>query len=178
MMMLLLGSLRRGLLSMIPNLLPVVATLGVMGWLDIPLDVSTIMIGAIVIGIAVDDTVHRHLAAAHVRVSVHRAGHGDHTARQIGVALDFGFGLYEHRSTGERDVAADDRPEAYRTGRRARAAPDTSAHLLVLSNAEVRAPDVAVEAHDRSGRHRVADDAVGHGHRRAGGDDVVPGPQE
>jgi hypothetical protein len=29
-----------------------------MGWLDMPLDVSTIMIGAVVIGIAVDDTIH------------------------------------------------------------------------------------------------------------------------
>jgi predicted RND superfamily exporter protein len=58
MMILLLGSLRRGLLSMIPNLLPVVLTLGLMGWLDIPLDITTIMIGAIVIGIAVDDTIH------------------------------------------------------------------------------------------------------------------------
>ncbi len=58
MMILLLGSLSRGLLSMIPNLLPVAVTLGVMGFLDMPLDVSTIMIGAIVIGIAVDDTIH------------------------------------------------------------------------------------------------------------------------
>lgn len=58
MMMLLLGSASRGLLSMIPNLLPVLVTLGLMGWLDLPLDVSTIMIGAIVIGIAVDDTIH------------------------------------------------------------------------------------------------------------------------
>ena len=58
MMILLLGSLSRGLLSMIPNLLPVLVTLGAMGWLGLPLDVSTIMIGAIVIGIAVDDTIH------------------------------------------------------------------------------------------------------------------------
>ena len=43
---------------MIPNLLPVAVTLGVMGWFDMPLDVSTIMIGAIVIGISVDDTIH------------------------------------------------------------------------------------------------------------------------
>jgi predicted RND superfamily exporter protein len=58
MMMLLLGSLRLGLLSMIPNLIPVLFTLGVMGWLGLPLDASTIMIGAIVIGLAVDDTIH------------------------------------------------------------------------------------------------------------------------
>jgi hypothetical protein len=57
-MMLLLGSLRRGLVSMIPNLMPVVAVLGVMGWLGLALDSSTILVGAMVIGIAVDDTIH------------------------------------------------------------------------------------------------------------------------
>jgi predicted RND superfamily exporter protein len=57
-MMLLLGSLRRGLVSMIPNLMPVVAVLGIMGWLRVPLDSTTMMVGAMVIGIAVDDTIH------------------------------------------------------------------------------------------------------------------------
>jgi predicted RND superfamily exporter protein len=57
-MMLLLGSLRRGLVSMIPNLMPVVAVLGIMGWLGVPLDSTTMMVGAMVIGIAVDDTIH------------------------------------------------------------------------------------------------------------------------
>jgi len=32
--------------------------LGLMGWLDIPLDIMTITIAAITIGIAVDDTIH------------------------------------------------------------------------------------------------------------------------
>jgi predicted RND superfamily exporter protein len=68
-MMLLLGSLRRGLVAMIPNVLPIVAILGVMGALGIALDATTMMIGAMVIGIAVDDTIHfmqkfhRHLDA-------------------------------------------------------------------------------------------------------------------
>jgi predicted RND superfamily exporter protein/signal transduction histidine kinase len=46
------------LVGMLPNLLPVVATLGAMGLWGIPLDVGTIMVGAIVLGIAVDDTIH------------------------------------------------------------------------------------------------------------------------
>jgi predicted RND superfamily exporter protein/signal transduction histidine kinase len=46
------------LVGMIPNILPVVATLGAMGLWGIPLDVGTIMVGAIVLGIAVDDTIH------------------------------------------------------------------------------------------------------------------------
>jgi len=57
-MMLLVGSLRRGLVCMVPNLLPVLAVLAVSGWLDIPFDSSTMMLGAMVIGIAVDDTIH------------------------------------------------------------------------------------------------------------------------
>ncbi len=57
-MMLLLGSLRRGFVSMVPNLIPVLAVLGLMGWLDIALDSTTMMVGAMVIGIAVDDTIH------------------------------------------------------------------------------------------------------------------------
>jgi hypothetical protein len=43
---------------MIPNVLPVLLVLGIMGWLDIPLDMMTITIAAISLGIAVDDTIH------------------------------------------------------------------------------------------------------------------------
>jgi predicted RND superfamily exporter protein len=57
-MILLLRSLRRGLVSMIPNLFPVILTLGLMGWIGFPLDISTMMIGAILLGVAVDDTIH------------------------------------------------------------------------------------------------------------------------
>ena len=57
-MMLLLGSLRRGLVSMLPNLLPILAVLGVMGCAGLALDSTTMLIGAMVIGIAVDDTIH------------------------------------------------------------------------------------------------------------------------
>ena len=58
MMILLIGSIRVGLVSMIPNLLPICLTLGLMGWLDLPLDLFTMLIGSIAIGLAVDDTVH------------------------------------------------------------------------------------------------------------------------
>jgi len=51
-------SLRIGMTSMIPNLIPIVITLGFMGWLDIPLNVATVMISCIALGIAVDDTIH------------------------------------------------------------------------------------------------------------------------
>ena len=57
-MILLIGRLRVGLLSMIPNLLPVIGILGVMGLCGVPLDASNIIIGSLVIGLAVDDTIH------------------------------------------------------------------------------------------------------------------------
>jgi len=58
MMCVLFRSVRVGLLSMIPNLSPVVITLGIMGWTGIPLDYVKLMIGCLAIGIAVDDTIH------------------------------------------------------------------------------------------------------------------------
>ncbi len=57
-MILLIGTVRGGLVSMAPNLMPIVLTLGLMGWLGYDLDFSTMMIGAIVLGVAVDDTIH------------------------------------------------------------------------------------------------------------------------
>ncbi len=58
MMILLLGSVKTGVVSMIPNVLPVVVSLGFMGMVSMPLDMFTMLVGAIVIGLSVDDTVH------------------------------------------------------------------------------------------------------------------------
>ncbi|MCZ6532870.1 MAG: efflux RND transporter permease subunit [SAR324 cluster bacterium] len=58
MMMLLLASIRIGLLSMIPNLAPILITLGMMGWTGIHLDAFTLLIGSIALGLSVDDTIH------------------------------------------------------------------------------------------------------------------------
>jgi hypothetical protein len=57
-LMVLLRSIKLGLVAMIPNLLPAVMTLGVMGFAGINLDVATVMIASIAIGIAVNDTCH------------------------------------------------------------------------------------------------------------------------
>jgi len=51
-------SLRLAIISIIPNLISAGMVLGLMGWLNIPLDIMTITIAAIAIGIAVDDTIH------------------------------------------------------------------------------------------------------------------------
>ena len=58
MMILLIGRLRIGLLSMVPNLTPIIIMLGVMGWFDIPMSLFTMLVGNIAIGLAVDDTIH------------------------------------------------------------------------------------------------------------------------
>lgn len=57
-MVLMLGKLRMGLLSMIPNLFPIIMIMGLMGWLKIPLDFGTVLIGSITLGLVVDDTIH------------------------------------------------------------------------------------------------------------------------
>ncbi len=57
-MVIIMGDIRIGLVSMIPNLLPIIMTLGLMGWVGIPLDAFTLLIGSIAIGLVVDDTIH------------------------------------------------------------------------------------------------------------------------
>jgi hypothetical protein len=51
-------SVKVALIGITPNILSTMAVLGLMGWLGIPLDLMTITIAAIAMGIAVDDTIH------------------------------------------------------------------------------------------------------------------------
>jgi predicted RND superfamily exporter protein len=53
-----LKSIKVGALSMIPNIFPILVNLGIMGFFGITLNISTAMVSAIAIGIAVDDTIH------------------------------------------------------------------------------------------------------------------------
>jgi len=57
-MILLIGRLRIGILSMVPNLAPIITTLGIMGWLNIPMNLFTMLVSNIALGLAVDDTIH------------------------------------------------------------------------------------------------------------------------
>ena len=57
-MILVLRSPTAGLLSMLPNMFPVVIVFGAMGWLGILVDVGTMMTAGVALGVAVDDTVH------------------------------------------------------------------------------------------------------------------------
>jgi predicted RND superfamily exporter protein len=58
MMVIFVGRLGRGLISMIPNLVPIVLVLGLMGWAEIPIEGTSLLVGAIILGLAVDDTLH------------------------------------------------------------------------------------------------------------------------
>jgi predicted RND superfamily exporter protein len=58
MMLILIGNVKIGLISMIPNISPILIMTTIMVIFDMPLDMFTMLIGAIAIGLAVDDTVH------------------------------------------------------------------------------------------------------------------------
>ncbi len=47
-----------GIVAMLPNLLPVLAVFGSMGWLGISVDIGCMMTASIALGVAVDDTIH------------------------------------------------------------------------------------------------------------------------
>ena len=57
-MVVLIGKVRIGLLSMVPNLMPILLMLGIIGATPISMDLFTMMVASIGIGLAVDDTIH------------------------------------------------------------------------------------------------------------------------
>ncbi|MGB3606894.1 efflux RND transporter permease subunit [Psychroserpens sp.] len=97
------------LVSLVPNVLPLVITAGLMGYLGVPIKPSTILVFSIAFGISVDDTIHflakyrQELQANHwkIRKSVFRA------LRETGVSmfytsivLFFGFIVFTTSSFG------------------------------------------------------------------------------
>jgi hypothetical protein len=58
MFLILFRSFKIAIVAIVPNVLSAITVLGLMGWLNIRLDLMTITIAAITIGIAVDDTLH------------------------------------------------------------------------------------------------------------------------
>ena len=58
MFLILFRSIKIALIALIANIIPISAIFGIMGWFGIPLDIMTITIAAISIGIGVDDTIH------------------------------------------------------------------------------------------------------------------------
>jgi len=58
MLMTAFGSIRTGLIAMIPNVAPVLLTGGLMGFCGFPLDMLTMTVMPMILGMAVDDTIH------------------------------------------------------------------------------------------------------------------------
>ena len=58
MFLLLFRSLNLAIIGMVPNLLASGVVLGTMGWMKVPLDIMTITVAAISVGMAVDNTIH------------------------------------------------------------------------------------------------------------------------
>lgn len=102
-------SFRMIVISLIPNLLPLIITAGLMGFLGVPIKPSTILVFSIAFGISVDDTIHflakyrQELMVNHwkIRKSVYAA------LRETGVSmfytsivLFFGFSVFTISSFG------------------------------------------------------------------------------
>jgi predicted RND superfamily exporter protein len=51
-------SARFGVLTIVPNVLPVIAVLGVMGYMGISMNVATVMVASVALGVVDDDTIH------------------------------------------------------------------------------------------------------------------------
>jgi predicted RND superfamily exporter protein len=65
------GSIRTALVGMIPNVAPVIIIGGIMGYAKIPLDMLTMTVMPMLLGIAVDDTIH---FTTHIRLELERTG--------------------------------------------------------------------------------------------------------
>lgn len=66
-LLLVFGSPVIALAALVPNAVPIAMAFGAMGWLRIPLDAGTVILGSLALGVAVDDTVHLTEAFVHAR---------------------------------------------------------------------------------------------------------------
>ena len=87
----LFGSIRVGLfVALIPNLFPIAIIFGLMGGLGFPLDTFTLVVVPVVIGIAVDDTIH---FLTHFKLEIEQRGNLkealNHTLNEVGQAVIF-----------------------------------------------------------------------------------------
>ncbi len=89
-MFVIFGSKRAGAVALIPNLLPILAVFGLMGYFHISLDTDTLLIAPIIIGIATDDTIH---FLSHYRAGIYETGSVEKsiklTLREAGQAIIF-----------------------------------------------------------------------------------------
>ncbi|MCS6795952.1 MAG: efflux RND transporter permease subunit [Raineya sp.] len=81
-------NLRLIIISLIPNVIPMIATAGLMGFLGIPLKPSTMILFSIILGIAIDDTIH---FLAHYRMQLDKDP--DHIHAIITSLKETGFSM-------------------------------------------------------------------------------------
>ncbi len=89
-MFLIFRSVRLIWVFLIPNILPIVLVLGVMGWLGINIDLGVAVSGAIILGVAVDDTIHflvKYFEARKKNLSIEEAF--DYVLKYAGKAILF-----------------------------------------------------------------------------------------
>jgi predicted RND superfamily exporter protein len=84
------GSVRLGLIALVPNLVPIVFVIGGMGWLGLPINIATAMIASVSMGLTVDSSIH--YLSGYVRAR--RSGLGvdealEETQGEVGRALIF-----------------------------------------------------------------------------------------
>ena len=108
-MALLFNSIRMILISMIPNIVPLIATAGLMGYFGIPIKPSTILIFGASLGISVNDSIHYlsryrlqlHATGNIIPVSVIKAlKEAGHSMIYSVTILFFGFGVFTFSSFG------------------------------------------------------------------------------
>ena len=80
-----LGSVAMGLISLIPNFLPVALIFGLMGWTGISLDVVTVFAASVALGLAVDDTIH---FLSQLKLEVRRLGDNPSIEHAVRTAYD------------------------------------------------------------------------------------------
>jgi predicted RND superfamily exporter protein len=92
-------SVRVGIMALIPNVFPTFLLFGIMGWSGITLNISTSMIAAIAIGIAIDDTIHLlstfnselRKTGSQAQAVINAMGSAGQAAFFIALALSAGF---------------------------------------------------------------------------------------
>ena len=88
-MLYLFRSLRILICSLIPNIIPLVMTAGVMGWMNIPLKPSTVLVFSVALGIAIDVTI-RFLVNYKQELPLRKGNVREtvmHTIRQTGISI-------------------------------------------------------------------------------------------
>jgi predicted RND superfamily exporter protein len=101
-MIVFIGDLKLGVAAMIPNLSPILITLGALGWSGVPMNLFTMFVGSIALGLAVDDTLHFlhgfkrvHMQTGSTEEAIRRTFRGTGRALLVTtVALSIGFFLF------------------------------------------------------------------------------------